>query len=309
MTYILERYIRRMLLRDGFPGQRLRVLPQPLTHSALQLPITERLLVTDAGHFPHAAAHGRSRRNGAAEAIVIVCVDGVGWLEVEDQPRVRVEPGKAIVVPPNLRHRYWADAVDPWTIWWLHATGIDVPELLEVILGEERDPLVVLRDAFSAVEMIDSAVTALEQDETNAMLYLAAGAAWRLLALLASERLRGRPSSNDRIEAIQEHLRTHLTANLSVVDLARQAGLSPSHFSALFKAAAGISVTEYVKRLRCSRARELLITTDGAISDVAEAVGYADAYYFSRQFRSVTGVSPREFRKRSRRDALGSAGD
>jgi AraC-like DNA-binding protein len=45
-----------------------------------------------------------------------------------------------------------------------------------------------------------------------------------------------------------------------------------------------------------SRARELLDTTDQAVAEIARALGYADPFYFSRQFRSVHGVSPSGYR-------------
>jgi AraC family transcriptional regulator of arabinose operon len=61
------------------------------------------------------------------------------------------------------------------------------------------------------------------------------------------------------------------------------AGPSPSHFSALFRAATGGGVVEYTKRLRMARARELLITSSRGIGDIAAAVGYTDAFYFSRE--------------------------
>ena len=71
-----------MYLRDGFPGQRLHVLPRLLVGEALQRKPTSRMLVTDAGYFPHAAMHGRIRRAGAPEAIVIMCAEGSGWCEL-----------------------------------------------------------------------------------------------------------------------------------------------------------------------------------------------------------------------------------
>lgn len=72
----------------------------------------------------------------------------------------------------------------------------------------------------------------------------------------------------------QDHLREHLDSPTSITELATLAGMSTSHFSALFKKAAGMSAVEYVKRLRSARARELLITTDASIADIARAVGY-----------------------------------
>lgn len=292
-----------MYVKEGFPGQRLRVLPAPLAVAAARQPITSRLLVTDAGYFPHAAAHGRSRQRGIDQTIVIICASGRGWLELDDRAPVPVEAGRAAVIAPGRGHRYRADDVDPWSIWWLHAVGSDMEELLTAVGGED-EPVIRLRDAYSAIASVDEALSALEADESTPMLYLASGAAWRLFAQLASDRMRGAARTDDRMEIVQQYLRTHLSTSFSVEDLARLAGLSASHFSATFKAAAGMSVIEYVKRLRSARARELLITTDAPVAEIGEAVGYADAFYFSRQFRAVNGVSPTSFRARSREDAM-----
>ncbi|KNC18732.1 hypothetical protein AC792_10600 [Arthrobacter sp. RIT-PI-e] len=290
-----------MYLRDGFPGQRLRVLPAPLVDAALQRPITSTLLVTDAGYFPHAAAHGRLRRHGADETIVILCASGTGWLTLGDGRPHRLDPGSAAVIPAGSPHRYRADEEDPWSIWWVHARGSGMEDLVEEIVPGEN-PVVRLRDAYSAIAAAEDVVAALEQDETVPMLYLATGAAWRLFTQLASERLRGEAPSDDRMQTVQHYLRTHLATTLSVDDLARRAGLSTSHFSAVFRQSVGLSVVEYLKRLRSARARELLITTDAPVAKIGQAVGYADAFYFSRQFRAVNGMSPTAFRTRSRED-------
>ncbi|NQX30052.1 AraC family transcriptional regulator [Microbacteriaceae bacterium VKM Ac-2854] len=297
-----------MLLPDGFPGQRLRVLPKPLVSAALQAPITDRLLVTDAGHFPHAAAHGRSRSRGAEENVVILCTGGRGWLMLDDST-TPVHPGEVAVIPAGMPHRYWADFEDPWTIWWLHAAGADAPTLITAIVGDPVSPVVAARDAFSAKALIEHAVLALERDETTASLYAATGAAYNLLAQLASDRQRGAPESGDRIHLAQDYLREHLDAPTSVTELAQLAGMSVSHFSARFKQSAGIGVVEYVKRLRSARARELLITTEAAIGDIARAVGYGDAFYFSRQFRAVNGTSPSEYRAAFHGEALPEPGE
>jgi AraC family transcriptional regulator of arabinose operon len=295
MILWIESRLRGMLIPDGFPGQRLRVLPRPLVRTALSSPVTARLLVTDAGHFPHAAAHGRWRPAGAEEAIVMLCVEGAGRLQLADR-MLTVTAGQAVVIPAGTGHRYWADEHDPWSIWWLHAMGHDVPDLVSAIVGEDEQLIVSVRDMFTAVDLVQQAVAKLEQDETTASLYLAAGVTWNLLAQLASDRLRGSASSTDRIQLVQDYLRQHLATPTDVSALARLAGLSTSHFSALFKASAGIGVVEYVKRLRGARARELLITTNAPIADIARAVGYSDAFYFSRQFRAINGTSPSEYR-------------
>jgi AraC family transcriptional regulator, arabinose operon regulatory protein len=292
-----------MLIPDGFPGQRLRVLPQPLIKAALKDPLTGRLLVTDAGHFPHATSHGRSRPDGAGQAILILCTEGGGWLTMHGTHHT-ISAGEAVLIPPGTPHRYGADQRDPWTIWWLHAEGVDVPTLVDAVLGADRQPVIPVRDMFGAVALAQQVVSEVERDETRASLYAAVGPAWNLFAQLAADRLRGRAGSVDRIHLVQDHLRAHLAEPTSVPALARLAGMSTSHFAALFKASAGTGVVEYVKRLRIARARELLITTDALVAEIASAIGYTDAFYFSRQFRSVNGMSPTEYRSRSRRELI-----
>jgi AraC family transcriptional regulator, arabinose operon regulatory protein len=284
-----------VLLPDGFPGQRLRVLPRPLVASALRRQPTAGLLVTDAGYFPRAANHGRRRVGGAPAAIVIVCVDGNGQCEVGDRTTV-VGPGQALVLPPGLPHVYRADPGRPWTIWWLHAAGAHVPGLLSAIAPDGRESLVELHDAYRAVATIDDAITSFERDETFPSLISASGAGWALLAQVAADAVAGGPQRTEPVRQAQHYLRRNFAKPLRVAELARTAGLSPSHFSALFRAATGGGVVEYTKRLRMARARELLITSSRDIGDIAEAVGYTDAFYFSRQFRTVHGCSPSDYR-------------
>ncbi|WP_431075145.1 helix-turn-helix domain-containing protein [Microbacterium phyllosphaerae] len=294
-------------VHEGFLGQRLRVIPRPAVRAAQSQPIVRRLLVTDVGYFPRAAQHGRVRATGAPETIVMVCTDGVGWVEWGDRDPVRVERGSAVVLAPGVRHRYRADDDDPWTIWWAHVTGSDVDDFLATIVADGRGPIVELHDVYAVVQSLDEALSALEKDETLPMLLTAAGAAWRMLAAITSSALRGTAATSDRIRQVQDYLRTNLDTDFSVPELAAMAGLSPSHFSALFRGAVGTSVKDYLKRLRSARARELLITTDSPISEVALVVGYDDALYFSRQFRSINGVSPTEFRRQAAAERVARA--
>ena len=288
-----------MLIRDGFPGQRLRVLSRPIIAASVDAPITERLLVTDAGFFPHAADHGRVRPKGARETIVIICTAGHGRILLDDIPH-RVSPGDAAVIPAGTPHVYLADQDDPWTIWWMHVVGRDVQELLPA----EAPPVTPLHDVYAAAALITQVVERLEVDDTVASLYEASGAAWHLLAHLGADRLRGGSGTRPRIHAAMAYLRENLATTVGVAELAKMANLSPSHFAALFKTTTGMGVIEYLARLRSAQARELLLTTPMSIQDIAEAVGYADPYYFSRQFRRLNGVSPREFRVGRMRETI-----
>ncbi len=288
------------MIPDGFPGQRLLVLPRPLVQRALRRNPTSRLLVTDAGHFPHAASHGRVRTRGAPEAVVIICIDGRGSCTMDGRT-FDVHAGSALIIPPHVPHGYRADSDDPWTIWWLHAAGRDVPSLLEPILP---DRLVEISDLYRTASTMSHVVDCLSRDETEPNLIMAAGLAWSMLAQLAADKLAGSRGQTEPVRAAQDHLREHFADPVRVADLAQLAGLSPSHFAALFRRATGSGVIEYVKRLRMSRARELLVTTIVPVRDIADAVGYDDPFYFSRQFRGVHGCSPTTYRQNFYREGV-----
>jgi AraC family transcriptional regulator, arabinose operon regulatory protein len=293
-----------MYMRHGFPGERLHVLPRPLVREALDRAPTSNLLVTDAGYFPHAARHGRIRPRGSQQAIVIMCSDGAGWCEL-DRQRQDIYPGQFLIIPPRAPHSYYADAVRPWSIWWLHVTGSDLPALLGAIGLTANSPVARLIDPPRAFSLVESVCDDLAADETSASLTAAAGGAWNLLARLASERSR-RSGDHEPIQRVQVYLRENLDAATSVAELADMSGFSVSHFSARFRSVTGYTATEYIKRLRMARARTLLITTDEAIAEVAIAVGYSDPFYFSRQFAAVHHVSPRGFRAKVNEERLPS---
>ena len=91
----------------------------------------------------------------------------------------------------------------------------------------------------------------------------------------------------------------HLDQPLQVSTLAAQAGVSPSHYFALFKRQTGKAPIDFFIRLRMNHARELLDSTGSSVKEVAVTMGYDDPFYFSRVFKSVHRVAPAEYRKRN----------
>lgn len=84
--------------------------------------------------------------------------------------------------------------------------------------------------------------------------------------------------------------------NLSLVEVAAHAHLSPSHFSTVFSQETGQTFKEYLTEIRIRTAKELLRTTTQRSFEIADQIGYSDPHYFSYVFRKQTGLSPKEFR-------------
>ena len=98
------------------------------------------------------------------------------------------------------------------------------------------------------------------------------------------------------IENTIQYIVQNLAGNLSLDTIAQELHISPSHLSRTFKKATSCSLTEYINKERIHKAKELLHNTDLLTYEIAEAVGYKDATYFSSIFRKYEGLSPSEYK-------------
>lgn len=83
----------------------------------------------------------------------------------------------------------------------------------------------------------------------------------------------------------------------NVEELARAAGISRAAFAQKFKRISGDTPAHYLTKLRIQRAMDLLRRADDNLERVAEAVGYNDSFVFSKAFKRIQGMSPKEFRR------------
>ncbi len=282
-----------MELAEGFDRQRMSVLPRPFVERALGQSVTQRMLVTDAGYFPEARHHGRHRPQGSRETIIIVCGSGAGWTEI-DGIRSRITRGMALVIPEGVPHSYGASDTDPWTIWWCHVRGTDVPELVNAAGITRGSRIVSLRAVERATALLDEMAVSLSRDTTPARVLAASGVAWHLLTMLASDR--ALPAEGTPLERAMRYLEERLDSQVQVPELADLVGVSPSHLASLFRGATGGGVLAHHNVLKMAYARTLLDTTSLPIAEIARAVGRDDPFYFSRQFSRVHGMSPRAYR-------------
>ena len=107
-----------------------------------------------------------------------------------------------------------------------------------------------------------------------------------------------------RLRRVLDYIEAHLAQDLTLVELAGVACLSPSHFSRAFKQAVGAGPHRYTVRRRVERAKDLLRGTEDTLAGIAAATGFADQSHFTAAFRREVGVTPGRFRAASGRTAI-----
>jgi AraC-like DNA-binding protein len=99
------------------------------------------------------------------------------------------------------------------------------------------------------------------------------------------------------IAKARKYIHANLDQPLPLGLVARQAGLSESHFCRLFKDSAGLTLTDYVNRCRIDWAKRELLKPEARISEIAFLVGYQSLSQFNRSFARIVGQSPTLYRR------------
>ena len=99
------------------------------------------------------------------------------------------------------------------------------------------------------------------------------------------------------LATVKEFLRESFSEPPGLDELAKAAGVHPTHLTRVFRQFERCTVGEYVREVRIEYARRRMLTGREPLVDIALAAGFADQTHFTRSFKRVTGMTPSEFRR------------
>ena len=288
-----------MKKKDSFEGQKMIVLPEKIVSYIENNEITKDAYVTDIGYFPRAKDHFRMREKGSMQNILIYCVEGSGWISVNGE-RASLAKEQYCIIPKNTPHAYAASGEDPWTIYWLHFAGIKAERLFRgmgpaEIVGE-ADPLT--RE--ERIRLFDSIFYSLESEYSGSNLEYAGIVLMHLLGSFRYEQLfrMGKDAqSADVADRAIDFMKANLGRKIELDEIAAYCDISVSHFCLVFKKRTSHTPVEYLNNLRVQRACQLLDLSTMKVNEIADSLGFSDAFYFSRVFKKVMGQSPGMYRR------------
>jgi AraC-like DNA-binding protein len=98
------------------------------------------------------------------------------------------------------------------------------------------------------------------------------------------------------VARVIDYIHANTGANISLVAMAQIAGVSPNHFVLLFTKVTGLTPHQYVLRARIDSAKLHLKDEALSIAEVSRLAGFRTQEHFTKVFRKIVGVTPREFR-------------
>lgn len=280
--------------KDGFKGETMLVLPTESFQNYMEHPLVRRLYLTDVGYFPRAKHHYRERKDGIEEYIYIYCTEGTGIIEMEGKKYTLCE-NEAICIPQYVGHCYYALDENPWSILWVHFKGEDV-QFFPV-----RERRVVSFNTQNATNrmlfLFELLFRVLQGNYTlGNFIYISQVLSLILAETYDREKHNTTLEQNKHVTSVVRYMYKHLKENLTLEDVVEEFDLSRSYLNAIFQKYTQHAPMDFFINIKMKRACRLLKTTDLYIYEVAQELGYTDQYYFSRIFKKVVGVSPKEYK-------------
>ncbi len=253
--------------------------------------------VVRAGHLKAGFEH-RIQRETYPGHELILCLSGHGWVQVGGK-RHEVSPGSLVWVNCHHPHQYGAMAKDPWEVFWVRVEGRQLDRTSQ-LLDVHAAPVFQQLNTEAAAADFQRAFRYLEGTRPCDAAHVNAAIA-AIIAAAFESRLSDpgalQPELPPAVAKSLEKMRLYFHQPIRVVELAQIAGMSESHFSRQFKSAIGTSPIDWLRRERINQAKRRLIESDDPVKEIARQVGYADQFFFSKDFKRMTKLTPTQFRE------------
>ena len=256
--------------------------------------------VVRGGHLRAGYEH-RIQRETYPGHEFILCLAGQGWVQVAGK-RHLVGPDELLWVNCHHPHAYGASSKQPWELYWIRVEGRPLDRVASLL--EIRSQPVIrnfnTRAASLEFERIFHHMTGTRPSEAA----LVNAAVTAIIALAFEARLSDtdeiRPELPMPVQKALEKMRLYFHTAIRVSDLAALSGMSESHFSRMFKSCIGTSPIDWLRRERINQAKHRLIESEDPVKEIARQVGYSDQFFFSKDFKKMTLLTPTQFRIQER---------
>ena len=281
------------------PKSSIRFLvPKPIIAELSLNVLTKDLYPLAFGHYINALGHQVERVNHS-DHLLIICLDGCGKVRYQEQEQV-LRAGQALLLPKGMSHNYQSDDKKPWTIFWVHMDGHLAEQFTSMMFANDEANLIFEVSNMTEVLLEFEQLLACRQATYQFNNFvLASNILRKIFSYFISQNqvLLTNDQSQINLQIIDGFLEKNIDSQVTLEEMAEVSGLSKFHFAKKFQKQTGLSPVRYFLELKIKHACELIDRTQLTIKEVSSRLGYDDPYYFSRLFKKIMGISPKQYRE------------
>lgn len=230
-------------------------------------------------------------------------ISGTGTLYATNSKGESVEyhikSGQGFMIFPKQICTYIADQQIPWEYVWVEFDGLRVKETIDVT-GLNIDQPIYRARKKDIAETMKSEMLYIVNHKEESPFHLIGHLYLFIDALINSTTIASTVQENSvrnfYIKEAISYIEQNFQNDITIEDIARFCGLNRSYFGKIFHESMGKTPQEFLINYRMIKATELLKLTTLSIADIGSAVGYPNQLHFSRAFKNVYGISPRQWR-------------
>lgn len=252
------------------------------------------------------ADYGPAMRN---TYVIYLVLGGEGEVTANGM-QYQLHRDEGFVIRPDDGSFYRSSAANPWTYLWLGFNGGDAEYYLASLgLARGHDTLRV-KNAMEFIKVITGCLshsrsTPEDEIKLNSLTY---DFLYRLSEQIVSETVPGMTLSyGDLTRKVMDYIADHYLEPIGVNEVASQLGMNRSYLSREFRRESGMTIKDYIDRIRVTKASDLLLLTNMGLNDIARRCGYGSTEVLAKQFKDVYDTTPARYRQQH--ETLYSRGD
>lgn len=259
----------------------------------------ELLHLQEAGHLTATKPHS-SHRDKLNSFLLIIITAGSGTLSYRNNVH-KLKAGDCAFIDCSEPYTH-STSSDPWSMSWVHFYGNNIAKIYDRYINETGNYIFTPYNTFPLLQLVDELFLLSQANDHIRDIKLHE----RLTVLLSSvldeavsySLQRQNMSKWDvQLKNVRDYLSSHYAEKISLENVASQFYLNKFTMIRYFKDQYGMSPIAYLLQVRITKAKEMLRFTNNNIDEVAWKCGFPDGNYFSRAFKKIEHITPREYRR------------
>lgn len=271
-------------------------IPGSVRKRILAHPLCRNLFLTEIGYEAETSFHPVAKTKLDNHYLIVYVAKGRGTYQIRKQ-KFRVAENDFFVVPAQGIEKMESEVSDPWSIYWAYFSGSQAAKVVSHLNGRQLSPRQA-KPLVGRISQFNDILHHLELMENIENLVYANSrfysflCSFRLMVLSAKKYAR-----KDGVIQSIEYMRENINKVVTLEHLASIAGLSISHYCAVFKQKTMQTPLQLHTSMKIQRACQLLQNKNQTIKSISYTLGFFDQYHFSKVFKQIMGMAPRDFRK------------
>lgn len=233
-------------------------------------------------------------RNRLDSYLFFIVIDGNGELNYNNK-NYKLSKGSCVFIDCNKKYSHTSDN---WTIKWAHFNGKNIESIYNKYLSRNGLNTFISKQLIKYQSLLDETHNLAKSNDYIRDMYINEKLTSLLSMLMSETTYEYKDNSKYKydISTIKSYIDDNYLKEISLDFLSNRFFINKFYLTRLFKTTYGITINKYILNKKITKAKELLRFSDLNIEDISIQCGINDSNYFSRIFKQVEGLTPKEYR-------------